>query len=401
MELNYRRAPFFAEYFPALSELLRSASAGLRLAELTIGLLRWLAEELGIKTPIVRSSELAAQGKRTDLLAEICNLSGATTYVSPLGSADYLLSELPILTGRGVDVVFQHYEHPTYRQLFPPFQAHASTLDLLFNEGENALAIIRSGRSRAVRSLQRLRSSRTQPRVPSQAGLLLDCNQPVGICAAAVSKGCLGFLEAYLGKLVEVCGNVIRSQEMLGAVKLVGLGNGELKCIVPESYPFAKAVVVGGPQDYKSFPSGSKDSVHFRNGSSHFVCSAVIKHSVAQDDSKTAIRVGKSKHRSLRQACLANPLQAAVRERVSDQRKTYRCQTPETQAPQQVSYVGQLPIRRRGTAPDGVFPAVRDWLSENGRHDRSDTRGGNVVFREVGPSVRRNRTCQENSRLNS
>jgi hypothetical protein len=146
VELNYRRTPFFGAYYPALSELLRSASSGLRLAELTVGLLRWLAEELGIETPIVRSSELSAQGKRTDLLAEICNLSGATTYVSPLGSADYLLNELPILTGRGVDVVFQHYEHPSYRQLFPPFQAYASTLDLLFNEGENALAIIRSGR---------------------------------------------------------------------------------------------------------------------------------------------------------------------------------------------------------------------------------------------------------------
>jgi hypothetical protein len=146
VELNYRRAPFFGRYYPALSDFLRSASSGLRLAELTIGLLRWLAEELGIKTPIVRSSELAVEGKRTELLAEICNLSGATTYVSPLGSADYLLKDLPILTGRGVEVVFQHYEHPSYRQLFPPFQAHASTLDLLFNEGENALAIIRSGR---------------------------------------------------------------------------------------------------------------------------------------------------------------------------------------------------------------------------------------------------------------
>jgi hypothetical protein len=73
-------------------------------------------------------------------------LSGATTYVSPLGSADYLLHEMPILTGRGVTVVFQHYEHPLYHQLFPPFQAHASVLDLLFNEGENSLATIRSGR---------------------------------------------------------------------------------------------------------------------------------------------------------------------------------------------------------------------------------------------------------------
>ena len=146
VELNYRRAPFFDEYYPALSELLRSASSGLRLAELTIGLLRWLTEALGIKTPIVRSSELAVDGKRTHLLAEICSLSGATTYVSPLGSADYLLNELPILTGRGINVVFQHYEHPAYRQLFPPFQAYASVLDLLFNEGENSLATVRSGR---------------------------------------------------------------------------------------------------------------------------------------------------------------------------------------------------------------------------------------------------------------
>lgn len=146
VELNYRRAPFFDEYYPALNELLRSASSGLRLAELTVGLLRWLAEALGIKTPIVRSSELAVDGKRTHLLAEICSLAGATAYVSPLGSADYLLNELPILTDRGVNVVFQHYEHPLYRQLFPPFQAHASVLDLLFNEGEDSLATIRSGR---------------------------------------------------------------------------------------------------------------------------------------------------------------------------------------------------------------------------------------------------------------
>jgi hypothetical protein len=146
VELNYRRAPFFDEYYPAFSELLPAASSGLCLAELNIHLLHWLAELLGIKTPIVRSSELAVDGKRTHLLADICSLMGATTYVSPLGSADYLLYELPILTGAGVDVAFQHYEHPLYRQLFLPFQSHASVLDLLFNEGGNSLPMIRSGR---------------------------------------------------------------------------------------------------------------------------------------------------------------------------------------------------------------------------------------------------------------
>jgi hypothetical protein len=146
VELNYRRAPFFEMYYSEFSELLQAASTALRLADLNLALLHWLSEKMGIKTPIVRSSELAVDGKRTQLLAEICGLLAANTYISPLGSADYLLNELPILTERRVAVLFQHYEHPSYRQLFPPFQTHASVLDLLFNEGEKALAMVRSGR---------------------------------------------------------------------------------------------------------------------------------------------------------------------------------------------------------------------------------------------------------------
>jgi hypothetical protein len=146
IELNYRRAPFFDRYYGAVSDLMRSGVPSLRLAALTISLLRWFAEVMEIRTPMLRSSELPVEGKRTNLLAEICGSLGATTYLSPLGSAEYLLNELSILTGRGTEVRFQHYEHPAYRQLFPPFQPYACILDLLFNEGDNALAIIRSGR---------------------------------------------------------------------------------------------------------------------------------------------------------------------------------------------------------------------------------------------------------------
>ena len=146
IELNYRRAPHFDQYYPALQDLLKSAASDLRLARLNLKLLEWLTETLGIRTPMVRSSELPVEGRRTQLLAEICAALGATTYISPLGSADYLLGELELLTSRGISVSFQHYEHPSYRQLFPPFLPYACVLDLLFNEGENALPILRSGR---------------------------------------------------------------------------------------------------------------------------------------------------------------------------------------------------------------------------------------------------------------
>lgn len=146
IEMNYRRAPFFENYYGAASEVMQAGASSSRLATLTGSLLRWLAEQMTIQTPIVKSSDLAIEGKRTNLLADICGRLGATSYVSPLGSADYLLNELPIMTDRGIEVTFQHYEHPVYSQLFPPFQPYASVLDLLFNEGTKALEIIRSGR---------------------------------------------------------------------------------------------------------------------------------------------------------------------------------------------------------------------------------------------------------------
>jgi len=146
IELNYRRAPFFNRYFAGLSELIRSLSAQLSLAQLTTGLLGWLTAAVGVRTPMLRSSDLTVEGKRTALLAEICVSMGAQDYVSPLGSADYLLRELSLLAGRGIEVTFQNYEHPVYKQLFPPFQPYASVLDLIFNEGDRSLEIIRSGR---------------------------------------------------------------------------------------------------------------------------------------------------------------------------------------------------------------------------------------------------------------
>jgi hypothetical protein len=150
IELNYRRAPYFDEYFEALSKVLASETAHGSLSRLTTEMLGWFAQTIGLKTPTIRSSELPVQGKRTDLLAAICVSLGADAYLSPLGSAEYLLGEMTILTGRGIEVTFHHYDHPIYKQMFPPFVPFASVLDLMFNEGERALEIIRSGRRQAL-----------------------------------------------------------------------------------------------------------------------------------------------------------------------------------------------------------------------------------------------------------
>jgi WbqC-like protein len=149
IELNYRRTPFFDDYFPELSARL-VCSQDARLADLNVRVVEWFMDVLGIQTPLFFSSALGQAGKRTELLANLCSALGATQYLSPLGSAVYLLREIDILLSRSIDVVFQNYQHPNYKQLFPPFHAYASILDLIFNEGAQALEIVRSGRQSAL-----------------------------------------------------------------------------------------------------------------------------------------------------------------------------------------------------------------------------------------------------------
>lgn len=146
VELAYRRAPFFEEYYPALTTHLQSARAGSLLLELNLALLRWFLSTLGITTPLVLASQLPVEGKRTELLAAICRNMGADKYLSPPGSAVYLLNEIGIMSQAGIEVSFQNYLHPEYMQRFPPFVPYASALDLLFNEGPRSLEILRRGR---------------------------------------------------------------------------------------------------------------------------------------------------------------------------------------------------------------------------------------------------------------
>jgi hypothetical protein len=146
IELNYRRAPHFDQYYPPLLGILSKYVAGQRLVELDLELIRWFMQCLGITTRLHLASQIVVSGRRTELLANICEAQQASEYLSPLGSAEYLLGELSIMSDRGIGVTFQHYQHPEHRQLFPPFCPYASALDLLMNEGYNSLGILRSGR---------------------------------------------------------------------------------------------------------------------------------------------------------------------------------------------------------------------------------------------------------------
>jgi len=143
---NYARAAYFAHYFPEFCAVLKQSALSGKLVDLNCGLIDWLASQLGVATPRVRSSELGLQGKRGALVAALCETVGGSRYLSPAGAEEYLLEDRGEFDARSILVELHAYEHPVYRQCFQPFEPYASVLDLLLNEGEAAAGILRSGR---------------------------------------------------------------------------------------------------------------------------------------------------------------------------------------------------------------------------------------------------------------
>jgi hypothetical protein len=144
LELNYGRAAH-ASHLEPLANIVRDGAATGRLTAVTVPLLTHIAAELGVQTPIVRSSELPVTGRRSDLLTAICREVGADEYLSPPGSLAYLAEDAHLFAAAGIEVSIHAYEHPVYHQQFQPFLPFASAIDLLLNEGEDGATILRSG----------------------------------------------------------------------------------------------------------------------------------------------------------------------------------------------------------------------------------------------------------------
>lgn len=139
----YAKAPFYRDSIDELAAILRKGHT--HLAELTIELIGWLRERLGLEGELVRSSTLGVEGKKVELLVAICQRLGADRYISPPGAREYI-EEDNLFPEHGIELCYHAYRHSEYRQLHGPFVPQLSVVDLLLNEGASSLAIIRSGR---------------------------------------------------------------------------------------------------------------------------------------------------------------------------------------------------------------------------------------------------------------
>lgn len=133
----YGKRPFFAEGFSFVSEQLAREPDG-ALADFTCGMAQAAAERIGIQTRFVRASSLAAPGARSEHLLAICRAVGATAYVSPTGSADYM-EEDGVFAAAGFPARFQAFRLAEYPQGRPEFTPYMGFVDALMNVGWDGL----------------------------------------------------------------------------------------------------------------------------------------------------------------------------------------------------------------------------------------------------------------------
>jgi hypothetical protein len=131
MKYSYCRAPFWQSHQTFFEHAYTLEWE--KLVDLNMHLIEGMRNFLGIKTPLLKASNLKANGKKSELILAQCKELGAATYLSGIGAKDYL--ETQKFEEEGIDVVFQDFQYPSYPQLYGDFVPNLSAADYLFCTG--------------------------------------------------------------------------------------------------------------------------------------------------------------------------------------------------------------------------------------------------------------------------
>lgn len=124
--LAYKKTPFFKLYSEFFEDLYKRQWEFLR--DIDYAIMEFFIKELEIKTPIFYDKDFNLQGKKNDLLIDICKALKADAYLSNEGSADYV--DIAYLNKSGLDHYFCRYA------IYPPKGlCNVSMLDMLFKKG--------------------------------------------------------------------------------------------------------------------------------------------------------------------------------------------------------------------------------------------------------------------------
>ena len=112
-----------------------------RLVTLNETIIRYLKDQLGLRTELVKASELGVYMRGpTNVNLTICQRLGADIYLSGKHGRDYLNETR--FAEQSIEVRYQDFKHPVYPQFWGDFLPRMSSIDLLFHCGESSLRAI-------------------------------------------------------------------------------------------------------------------------------------------------------------------------------------------------------------------------------------------------------------------
>ena len=157
IKYSYSKAPFFKDVITFIESLLFDNKNEL-LGEFNKEIIIRLAKKIGITTNFDSSTNLISKSKKKDQrLVKLCKELNATNYISPLGAKEYIEknNESGAFFNTKINLYYQNFQHPKYKQLNNEFVSHLSIVDLLFHVGfEQAINIVKRGRKKLLTSIE-------------------------------------------------------------------------------------------------------------------------------------------------------------------------------------------------------------------------------------------------------
>lgn len=133
IKMNYSKAPFFDEIFPGFEKVIIEHQGSI--ADLNIAINQFICDGFGIKTKIMRSSEMNITSVREERVIDITLKAGGDEYLSGNGARAYQTEEH--FTEHGLKLTYLDYKPIEYKQVWPKvgFLPYMSAIDYIFNCG--------------------------------------------------------------------------------------------------------------------------------------------------------------------------------------------------------------------------------------------------------------------------
>ncbi|MGD0994163.1 MAG: WbqC family protein [Candidatus Bathyarchaeia archaeon] len=131
LKYSYCKAPYWHDYCDFFEDTYQREWT--LLIDLNMHLIKEIMHFLDIEKPLIMSSSLGAEGKKSELIIAQCKAVGANALLAGKGGKEYI--DRKRFEEEGIKIIFQEFEYPTYTQTCARFVPNLSVLDYLFCTG--------------------------------------------------------------------------------------------------------------------------------------------------------------------------------------------------------------------------------------------------------------------------